>query len=69
MLNYKVSYVFYDDFSQEEKFNTLAAFRNKGDACLYAQSIYDTVKHYDIYYKLIVHDKRKTFLAYNIERS
>ena len=69
MLKYKVSYVFYDDYSQEEKLNTLAAFKHKGDACLYAQSLYNTVKHYAIYYKLIVHSKKKTFLTFNLKRN
>ena len=69
MLNYKISYVFYDDYSQEEKLNTLAAFKLKGDACLYAQSIHDTVKHYDIYDKIIVHNGKKTLLTFNLKRS
>ena len=69
MLKFKVSYVIYDDYGQEEKLDTLAAFKCKGDACLYAQSLYNTVNHYAIYYKLIVHSKNKTFLTFNLKRS
>ena len=70
MLKFKVSYVYYDDdYGQGEKLDTLAAFKREGDACLYAQGIHNIVKHHDIYYKLIVHSKKKTILTFNLKRS
>ena len=65
MLKFRVSYGYFDTFDQQEKLDTLAAFKREGDACLYAQGLHN-IKHHDIYYKLVVHSRQGTLLTYDL---